>query len=95
MLIFDKYDLYLRGRLAINCRTAFSLHVVESASDDYNISIVLCYHPCFLLCIVYEILFVFFYFFIDLKFIFFYFSLFIHSAIHMQVGRINYCACAA
>ena len=37
ILTFDKC-LYLRGRLytANSYKTAFSLHVVESASDDYN-----------------------------------------------------------
>ena len=35
MLIFDKC-LSPRQTTANNCKTAFSLHVVESASDDYN-----------------------------------------------------------
>jgi len=35
ILIFDKC-LSLRQTRANNCKTAFSLHVVESASDDYN-----------------------------------------------------------
>ena len=34
ILTFDKC-LYFGGRLN-NCKTAFSLHIVESASDDYN-----------------------------------------------------------
>jgi len=35
ILIFDKC-LSPRQTTANNCKTAFSLHVVESASDDYN-----------------------------------------------------------
>ena len=39
ILTFDKC-LYLRDRLyglqLQDCKTAFSLHVVESASDDYS-----------------------------------------------------------
>ena len=35
ILIFDKC-LSPRHTTANNCKTAFSLHVVESASDDYN-----------------------------------------------------------
>ena len=35
ILIFDKC-LYPSKTMANNCKTAFSLHIVESASDDYN-----------------------------------------------------------
>ena len=35
ILIFDKC-LYPRQTTANNCKTAFSLHVVKSASNDYN-----------------------------------------------------------
>jgi len=35
ILLFDKC-LSPRQTTANNCKTAFSLHVVESASDDYN-----------------------------------------------------------
>ena len=35
ILIFDKC-LSTRHITANNCQTAFSLYVVESASDDYN-----------------------------------------------------------
>jgi len=36
ILTFDK-SLYLQGQTTANsCKTAFSLHVVDSASDDYN-----------------------------------------------------------
>ena len=35
ILIFDKC-LSPRQTMANNCKTAFSLHVVESASNDYN-----------------------------------------------------------
>ena len=36
VLTFDKC-LYLMGQtMANNCKTAFSLHVVESTSDDYS-----------------------------------------------------------
>ena len=35
MLIFDKC-LSLKWTTANNGKTAFTLHVVESASDDYN-----------------------------------------------------------
>ena len=35
ILIFNKY-LSPRQTTANNCKTAFSLHVVESASDDYS-----------------------------------------------------------
>ena len=35
ILIFDEC-LSRRQTMANNCKTAFSLHVVESASDDYN-----------------------------------------------------------
>ena len=34
ILIFD--NVYPRKTTANNCQTAFSLHVVESASDDYS-----------------------------------------------------------
>ena len=34
ILIFDKC-LYPRQTMANHCKTAFNLHVVESASDDY------------------------------------------------------------
>jgi len=33
---FRQMSLSLRQTMANNCKTAFSLHVVESASDDYN-----------------------------------------------------------
>ena len=32
----QQYSLSPRQTTANNCKTAFSLHVVESASDDYN-----------------------------------------------------------
>jgi len=35
ILTFGKC-LYLQGRLANNCKAAFSLHVGESAGDDYS-----------------------------------------------------------
>jgi len=35
ILTFDKC-LYLRSMANNNCKTDFSLHVVESAIDDYN-----------------------------------------------------------
>jgi len=33
---FRQMSISLRHTTANNCKTAFSLHVVESASDDYN-----------------------------------------------------------
>ena len=37
ILTFGKISIYPGQRTANNCKTAFSLHVVESASDDYNL----------------------------------------------------------
>ena len=36
ILTFEKMFVSPRQTTANNCKTAFSLHVVESASDDYN-----------------------------------------------------------
>jgi len=36
IFIFDKMSISLRQTTANNCKTAFSLHVVDSADDDYS-----------------------------------------------------------
>ena len=36
LIDFRQMSISPRSSMAENCKTAFSLHVVESASDDYN-----------------------------------------------------------
>ena len=42
---FRQISISLGQTVANNCKTAFSLHVVESASDDYNFELLLFLYP--------------------------------------------------